>query len=163
MSPRVYVRKFDWDEARRRHAAGESYAALAREYGVSNSAVQLACKDYLRARDQARASAWQSNGVCPVCGGRASRNRTTGQHRCMRCASVAAATSVRDGELRCGTCREWKPDDDFSRSASDSARRERNGTCRACGTVAKREYRARNRERERAYDRAYRRRRKAAA
>lgn len=37
---RIYERKFDWTDARRRYAAGESMLSLAKEYGVNPSAVQ---------------------------------------------------------------------------------------------------------------------------
>lgn len=36
---RIYERKFDWAEARARYAAGETQAAIAKSYGVNQSAV----------------------------------------------------------------------------------------------------------------------------
>lgn len=36
---RIYARKFDWLEARARHAAGETMAAIAKSYGVNQKAV----------------------------------------------------------------------------------------------------------------------------
>lgn len=37
---RIYVRKFDWAEARARYAAGETLSAIAKSYGVHSRAVQ---------------------------------------------------------------------------------------------------------------------------
>lgn len=159
--PRVYVRKFDHEEARKRYEAGARVADLAREYGVTDSAVSKVVVPERYAKDLRRKSEWQRNGTCPDCGGRASRNHgKIGQHRCISCAAALKATSVREHELRCSRCREWKPDDAFSSNRKEQRRRGRHKFCRRCSTVVKREYRERNRERERAYTREYRRRRR---
>jgi hypothetical protein len=139
----VYVRKFDWDEARRRHAAGETLAEIARDLGVTPNAVRFAVNDRARIRAELRASAWQMLGACPDCGARASRNGTDGQHRCTACAAKLKATSVRDRELQCMRCREWKHDNEFPFSRAEPQRRGRHKQCRPCQTEAKRAYRER--------------------
>jgi hypothetical protein len=58
---------------------------------------------------------------------------------CRRC----RATSVRDTELECGRCREWKPDDGFQRNRQEKMRRGRHRLCRVCSTITRREYRQR--------------------
>lgn len=145
MSPRVYVRKFDWDEARARREAGESYAAIARALGVSATAIRFACDpgEYARAR---RGNAlFQRSGVCVDCGGACSRNCSRPVSRCGRCAALALVTSVRPDALQCVGCREWKPDDAFPSNRAEPHRRNRHGQCRACQTRNKRAYRERTR------------------
>lgn len=160
MSPRVYVRKFDWDEARRRHAAGEPLKWIARDIGVSVAAVWRVVDERHRARMNARASAFQviGTGTCVDCGGGCTRYRV----RCPRCAAIARATTVRETELQCTRCREWKSDDAFPHNRAGSrARRGRHDACRSCQTTIKREYRRKHREKANAYDREYKRRRRA--
>lgn len=167
MTVRVYVHKFDWDDARRRRAAGETYTALACEYGVHINTVRLACNDVERQKSNARVSAYQRSGICRDCGAAGvvplALAHGTRNGRCRPCAAKVAATSVRDDTLWCTSCHEWKPDADFPGSRSEPHRRLRHNSCRPCLTELKRAYRARNREKTRAYDRDYKRRRRAAA
>lgn len=139
-------RRFDWDEARRLRAKGWTYPALADRFEVSKMAVRLACNDGARARNRARNAAYQSSGVCPECGGQATRHYgPLGQRRCKSCAGKARATNVRDGTLRCKTCREWKPDDAFPfNRAGSKAHRGRHDTCRVCSTKLRQAYRERH-------------------
>lgn len=165
MSPRVYVRKFDWDEARARYAAGEPVNTLAAEYGVTRQAVYRVVTPGCIEREAAYSRERQRRGRCNDCGGPMNlMSRSRGSTRCVACAAAARVTSVRDGEIRCFSCHAWKPDDDFPRSASQRhlVRRGRHSFCRACQTIKKREYRHRNSEKQRAYDRAYKARRRAA-
>lgn len=155
------ARTFDYDEARRRHAAGESYASLGREFGVSQQAVTRACDDGVRTRMDRASAEWIRSGRCPDCGRPATRHGLQKQLRCRTCAAHLKTTSVRDSELQCVVCREWKPDDEFPRSVAEPQRRSRHTNCRACCTVQRREYRQRNPEKERAYQRAYKRKRRA--
>ena len=145
-------RRFDHDEARARRAAGETYAALASEYGVSVTAIMRVCNAAYRAAQDARNATWQRAGACPVCGGPATRYRLSGggayQHRCRSCANKEMATSVREDALHCSTCREWKPDECFPRNrAGGMLRRGRHNHCRHCQTTQKRAYRERARKR----------------
>jgi hypothetical protein len=161
---RVYVRKFDWNEARRRRDTGESYSSIARDLGVSVSGVQRACNADLRVRMDEAAQRWKMQGACAVCGGPATRVSLRDTHgRCRDCFNKAQATSVRETELLCFRCKEWKPDEDFPRNKQEGRflRRGRHNYCRSCNTIERREYRERNRERDRAYDRAYRRSRRS--
>lgn len=160
--PRVYIRKFDYDEARARFASGESIRTLANEYGVSWSRVQQVVVPEAGDRAARRAREHNSNGACVDCGARIWRCGNS--VRCRDCAGLLLATSVRPDSLQCRTCREWKPDDDFPHNrAATHARRGRHETCRPCLTIAKRDWRHRNAEKQRAYDREYKRKRRAEA
>lgn len=166
MSPRVYVRRFDWDEARARRAAGESYPSIARALGVSETAIQRVCKPEMNARMAAGVREWQRGGVCSDCGKRCSRNRSRVRaglpQRCSACHGISMQTTIRPDTLRCGTCKEWKPDDAFPGNRTLPARRGRGRHCTACQTKARRDYRHRHAEQERAYARGYKRRRRTA-
>lgn len=145
--PRVYTRKFDWDAARARHAAGESIAALAAEFGVTKQAIRFAVITGELDRQRAYSRAWQTRGRCDDCGGPMNNlSRSNGSRRCLSCAAKARTTSVRAHELLCQSCKKWKPDADFPRSRHKRVvyRRSRHRYCRACCTVARREYRDRN-------------------
>lgn len=106
---RVYVRKFDWDEAARLYRDGLSGAEIAARLGVTHKAVYVALE---RLGVEMRAK---------------------------------VAPSVRESELRCATCREWKPDEAFSLSRTVTpARRGRHRTCSTCATAVRRDYRNRH-------------------
>ncbi len=160
-------RRFDWDDARRRYANGEKIGTIARSVGVSWTAVQRVVVPgrFEQMRDAQRQ--WQKTGVCDNCGGPMNRSsRSSGRSLvCPTCAATARRTTIRETTLLCVGCREWKPDDDFPRNRVEASRRGRHTSCRACQTVQRRERRHRNPEASRAYDRAYkaRRRREAAA
>jgi predicted Zn-ribbon and HTH transcriptional regulator len=157
-------RKFDWDEAARLYETGLTYEEIAEALGVSSSAVWLALNPEARARGDARKWQWQREARCPDCGAQTTRTHIGADSRCKRCAALARATSVRATELRCMTCREWKPDEEFpSNRAATKVRRGRHRQCRICQTVARRDHRARNREADNAYSREYKRRRRRAA
>lgn len=158
---RVYVRKFDHDEARARYANGESVRALALEYGVVYNAVRLVVVPGAREQQAKSYAAWVRKGRCDDCGGPMSQHsRSLGSTRCKECADRVRATSVSDDALRCITCSEWKQDTEFPRNAAGrKLRRGRASQCRSCQTLAKRDYRRRNRDKANAYDREYKRRR----
>jgi len=142
--PRVYVRKFDHEEARRRHAAGETFKQIAETLGVSHGAISYAVTPGAAGRMTARTSSWQKGGICPECGGPCSRNRSVSAHRCMACAAKARITTVRATELYCGDCKSWLPDNSFPRNRSETHRRGRHDVCRSCTTIRKRDYRERH-------------------
>lgn len=138
---RVYVRKFDHEDARRRFAAGESARSLAAEFGVSGSRIYQVVNPEHGERTARSSAEWMRNGRCERCGEPCSRYF----RRCRTCAGVARATSVRDDELQCYSCQEWKPDTAFPKGGPRSAhRRDRHKQCTACQTEAKRDYRLRN-------------------
>jgi hypothetical protein len=158
---REYVRRFDHEEAARRRANGERLTDLAREYGVSKSAVAQAIRNLTpEGREAYREShrAYQRSGVCEVCGGTAtvmSQKPTSpdGRNLCARCRRREERTSVRlddDGNavwVRCTTCREWRVPADFTRGQRYPDLREGgfHNQCRPCNTVLRRSYRQRNR------------------
>lgn len=160
MSPRVYERKFDWNEAKALRNDGWTYAAIAERFSVSRSAIQRVCDEKRKARVAEYGAQWQRNGCCPECGAQATRSNV--QHKCMACRVREMATSVRGDMLRCTTCREWKPDEGFCFDKLLTARRGRHCQCRVCLTVARRKHRERNREADNAYQREYKRRVRAA-
>lgn len=137
------VRTFDYAEAKRLRAAGETYAAIGRRFGVTPEAARLAVRDDVRARALAASAAWQAAGRCPDCGAPATRHSRTWQLRCRDCAVRAQTTSVRETELLCMTCREWKPDAAFARNRTEPQRRGRHDQCTPCNTAAKRAWRQR--------------------
>lgn len=141
---RVYVRKFDHDEARARFAAGETVAEIARSCGVSWQAVNFVVRPAALARHQAYYEGWRK-ATC-ACGAPCQRAVFRGEEpRCVRCAADGRATSVREDELKCSRCQQWKPDDAFlsNRHRSSEIRRHRHGLCRPCQTEVRRDYRNR--------------------
>lgn len=137
-------RKFDWAEAQRLRRQGWTYTRIAERLGVSYQAVRFACD--ARARNMAALLNFerQRQGTCCDCGTQISSNAAKPAKRCWQCASLHRATSVRETTLRCVSCGEWRPDNDFpySRSARP-VWRGRHSVCRACQTIVKRAYRAR--------------------
>ena len=165
MSRRQYERRFDWDEARRLYADGLSIRQIALQVGVTWSAVQRVVEPEAYERAAAYSLSRKGKGVCVDCGGPTHESsKYQGSTRCTQCATALRVTSARDGELLCFGCKQWKPDDDFPMNrGSRVARRDRHSYCRSCQTVARREYRHRNIEKQRAYDRQYTARRRAEA
>jgi hypothetical protein len=143
--PRVRTRKFDWREAQRLRAEGRTYTWIADRFGVSSTAVAYACDEKQRLRAHQTHKEWQSRGVCPDCGGPATRYGVGRQARCQACFNLRQATSVRGEELQCLTCREWKPDTAFPRNRSEKMRRGRHGVCRACQAPMRQQARERRR------------------
>ena len=139
------ARKFDWDEAKRRYEAGETQREIARSVGVSKNSVLFALNSLARARHRKRNAEWQRKALCAVCGGQCSRHggQDPASYRCRDCTNKAKATSVRDAELRCLTCREWKHDLAFPHHRLETARRGRHASCRDCNTALRKAYRER--------------------
>lgn len=162
---RQYERKFDWDEALRLREAGATIKSIAATLGVSETAVFRVVKPGERERFAEYRKNFDRTGQCSDCGGPMNRTAAyNGSTRCVRCSAIARGTTARDGELQCITCREWKPDDSFPHNRVEKhARRGRHHECRACNTASRRAHRERNREADNAYQREYRRRRRAAA
>lgn len=146
MSARVYIRKFDWDEAKRLRERGLTIGQVAIELGVSKNMVWVVTTpgayEKLLERNKERA---RSGGTCVDCGTAISLNYSRRAQRCSECYAYAQTVNVRDKELRCTTCRKWKPDEEFPRNRSAGfTRRGRHKECRACNTIRRREYRNRN-------------------
>lgn len=160
---RVYVRRFDHDEARARYGAGESIRALANEYGVSTSAVRFALFPDEKLRNYEAVKRWQQ-GVCESCGGPAMRlvgskklHNPDGRTLCAACWAKLRRKPLRlraDGVLvyQCSHCEEWKPLDQFAPrvrrrlEAGENPRRNSGATCRACSTAARQAYRERHKQ-----------------
>lgn len=153
---RVYKRKFDHDEARFLHSRGASLRDLAEKYGVSQARINQVVNPEVGRRAEERSSAYRW--ACPECGAPTQGKRK----RCRPCANKLRATSVRAEELQCFRCQQWKPDESYPSNRQEPVRRGRHGLCRVCQTEVKREYRKRNPEKTRAYEREYRRRKRLA-
>jgi hypothetical protein len=153
MMPRVYTTKFPWSEARKLRAKGWTYTDIAKKFGVSPAAVRLACDDYARSINRFRNSVYQKDGTCIDCGGPCSHNSKYPANRCNTCAGKLRRTTVREDELKCTTCKEWKPDAEFPMNRTEPARRNHHTSCRPCGNALRTEHRHRNIEKARAYDR----------
>lgn len=137
---RVYTRRFDHAEARRRYKAGETLTELAREYGVSPEAVRYAVDDRTRRRMVLASMDYQSSGKCEKCGKPCSKapNKVS---RCKSCADDRRVTTVRKATLKCVLCKQWKRDDAFNMDTGQPRRRNRHASCVACDTSAKRAWR----------------------
>ncbi len=137
------IRTFDYDEAARLRSEGLTYSEIGERFGVTDAAIQRAVNPKRRAEMLARTAAFQRSGICPDCGGQASRNGLNLQHRCRSCASKLAATSVMPRSLRCAVCRVFKLDDDFPRHRRRQHRRGRHTVCRACQAAVRQQSRER--------------------
>lgn len=144
-------RKFDHDEARRRRAAGETYVSIARDLGVTPTAVARVCDWRLRAkmdalvamRQRVNGNPYNYRGTCVDCGGRC----RTGSQRCGPCHAehVRKAPPFDErGWLYCNTCETYRPQSEFPLAAREVGRGGRHTQCRACGTKARQAYRERH-------------------
>lgn len=160
---RVYPRKFDHDEAKRLRAENPSlwtYQALADHFGVSDSAIirvvnpEQAARMYKHTLEAARRKRVPCKGGCGRLVWMTTPDRTG---LCQKCLAIEhASVNVRETELRCTRCGEWKPDSEFSKASRAAyARRGLRNNCRACQTEVRREFRARKPEQESATARAY--------
>lgn len=145
---RRYRRAFDHEEAVVLRKQGWSYKQIATRLGVSETAVARVLDPNERARLQRAVEKRARDRREPCKGGcgrlvwmhQPSMNRTG---YCSRCWGTKQATSVRDGELRCSNCHEWKDDTEFPRMRKAIARRGRASECRPCQTLLRQERRMR--------------------
>ena len=133
-------------------AKGLSYAALAEHFGVSQTSVTRVCDPATNARLVAQTKKWTERHRRECLGGCGRRVWMTGKGRsgyCIKCLREKwerERKDVRDGELLCLKCGEWKPDEEFSTrtpSKKRTSRRGRTPWCRACNTEARRAHRRR--------------------
>lgn len=146
---RVYKRKFDHDEARKRWLKGETVADLAREYNVSYAAVARAVDWRVRVRMDATTREYMSNpenlerlnyDVC-ACGNR-KRNIS---EKCRDCYLADRATQINEnGDLWCYDCKNYRPSAEFPFVAASPSRNFKGGQCRGCATKARQSYRERH-------------------
>jgi ribosomal protein S27E len=147
-----YTRKFDRDEALALYEKWGNWAQVARRLGVSYAAMYLAFNEEARKKNEARSKKWQMSGVCPGCGKEGTtkhRHMTTHTYvradaYCRKCAGILRRTSIRDGELKCGVCKEFKPDSEFPTNRIEVRRRYKHTSCKSCGNAARKAYRAKN-------------------
>jgi hypothetical protein len=146
--PRVYQRRFDWDEAKRLYADRVPIAHIAARLGVSDAAIRRIVIPGKKEIMDAHAAAFAAQPVPCIegCGRTATRiTARYGNGRCRECASITLATSVRPDALQCVRCKEWKADDGFPHNRKEQgARRGRHTVCRPCSTSMRREYRERH-------------------
>lgn len=154
-----HERRFDWDEARRRFAAGESACAIARSFGVSRTAITRVVDDgtYERMRQTCLRLA-EKGATCPGCGGRMALTTRYGGGLCRACVAAERMLLPDEcGRIRCSTCKQWLAPGAFSHDPRKPHRYHRGMECRACCAGRKRKRRARmspeERERERARNR----------
>jgi hypothetical protein len=160
---RVYQRTFDHDKARALHEADPlrwTCAELARYFDVNYNSVRRILDPSEDARTRSRAAQWFRDHRVP-CKGECGR-LVYGHHKgrtgyCRSCVGGHLTSSVRESELKCGRCGEWKPDEAFPHRHKAKARRGRHSQCRACATLARQDHRLRNQEASKKYDRAYKR------
>ena len=141
-------RAFDHDAAWERYSNGETIARIAASVGVSVTSVRRAVVPGAK-KTAAAASSARFKASCSVCGGKCTNNYYTRAARnvvtplmCRSCSNRSMCASVRDNELRCSTCQEWKPDFEFPSDRNLPHRRGRHAQCRPCGTKQKRAWRA---------------------
>lgn len=139
-------RRFDWDEARRRRAAGESYASIARSLGVSQTAVARVCDPLVAVELAANTARRQTSGTCQRCGAPCSLN-TSRQERatCRSCWAELRAAVIWAGPgepiaAKCSDCKHWLSPDHFYRSGPPG-RASLTKTCRDCNAARRRAYR----------------------
>lgn len=155
---RTYARAFDHDECKRLRALGWSYPKLAAYFAVSEAGVARVCDAKTRERMDAYTAQYLRDKREPCKGGCGVLVWTHMKNRsgyCPACAAaLIAAPNVRDNELRCTRCGEWKPDEDFYKASGKClARRGRKTACKSCDNAARRGHRRRTADASRAYDR----------
>jgi hypothetical protein len=84
--PRTYKKSFDWERAKALRDIGLPYEQIAAAFGVSISAVWLACHPdaYQRGTERAR-ERQRTGGTCQDCGTTISRNYAHPAKRCRAC------------------------------------------------------------------------------
>jgi hypothetical protein len=151
---RLYERRFDHDEARARHTAGEKILALAIEYGVSETAVSRALDPRRRERDNEATRRWRT-GTCEDCGGPAMRlvgaklkHNPDGRTLCLACRSKDRRTAVLVFDngvvaVKCLTCKDWLAPARFPKGTRYRDLRPGgfHNSCRTCQTALRRAYR----------------------
>ena len=161
---RVYVRRFDHDEARGRYATGaETISDLAREYGVSYNAVRNAVIPGVLEQQKQYQRMWRVT-PCESCGAptskatfRRSRLGWDGRLLCKTCRSQLQRTRLRFDEFGqlaavrcltkdCANGQQWQPPENFPRGTRyrDVRKGGIHDHCRTCQTRMRRNYRNRH-------------------
>lgn len=152
---RVYTSKVDWAEARRLHSTGLSAAEVGRRMGVAHRTVLLAInRSVTGGPDETR---WSGESQCVDCGAKINVSSS----RCVPCNAKLSVKRDDQGRLYCAKCDKWKDPEEFTPNSTPG--RGRAPRCRQCETAARRAWRAANRERDNATNRASKRRRREKA
>lgn len=141
---RLYTRSFDYDACRALYADGWTQQDLAARFGVSAARISQVVNQETGRRAAERHLVWQGSGTCVDCGAQCSRRHKNGKtvERCKACGNEASLTTVRPDTLRCSTCKQWKPDNQFCRDGDASPyHRGRHRTCTRCQTALRKKYR----------------------
>lgn len=139
MSP---PRTFSYERARKLRKRGWTYREIAELFGVSSTAIYRVCNRQGYERMEANARRWLMSGHCAACG---KQGIVRYSKHCRACHVRTRITTVREKTLWCNGCERWLPDKDFpfNRSEKQEHRRFRHSRCRACNTIEKRAWRAR--------------------
>lgn len=163
---RVYHRAFDHEEAKRlREEEGWTYTRIADHFGVSTAGVLRVLNPKYRTYSDRQTNAYhrKRRTACKGGCGKLVWNTTKGRTGyCQQClAARMVAADVREDELRCTRCRQWRPDDEFplakirNGKRKNFGRRHKHCWCRQCVTAVRREFRHAHREQERVTTRQY--------
>lgn len=140
---RAYEHHFDWEEAKRLRAEGVPITWIAQKLGVTDGAIRrIVIPGEMERMAQYSREYAIGQGRCERCGAttnKAAQNR--GSRLCKSCADDKRATTVRETELLCVKCRQWKPDEQFHNSVNFIRRRGRRNTCKACANKMREDYR----------------------
>jgi hypothetical protein len=165
---RVYPRLFDHDEALRLRGEGWTIQMVADHFGVSYRGVQRVTTPGERERMDA-ATMERFEAICDDCGGRCTHNWSNrhGRHDrvvCQPCAAIRTREEAlmarlnEDGDVRCTHCDAYQPMSVFSND-----RGYPRAWCPSCETESRKARRRANRDRENAWQREYKRKRRLAA
>ena len=125
--------KWAHDEGLRLRATGMSIPAIAKLMEVSDSSVRLVCDPAYRESCRESARRRGKSNKCIDCGATIWTATHGGSGlRCQPCAILLRAVTVRESELHCCECGQWKPDSAFSHRAAATARRGRHSVCSTC-------------------------------
>lgn len=145
---RVYKRKFDHDEARRRWLNGETLTALANDYAVTLTAVKRAVDVTTCVRMDLNTKAYydrnggnKSNYDTCSCG----NPKRKGAKQCASCYNATLPQQISpDGLLWCPVCKTHRPTTEFPFDPKVPSRNFRRRYCRSCDTKARQDYRERH-------------------
>lgn len=133
-------RAFDHDEAKRLRATGMTYRAIGELLGVTDQSVRVACNpDVRKYYSDMQKKLRYYHKPCPQCAKPMSRYNAKGL--CRSCWGISKRGPIRPDMLRCSLCRLWLPDEEFSVSRQNVARRERSGECKRCAALRRRDER----------------------
>ena len=136
--------RFDWDEARDLARGGWTTLAIANKLQVSVGAVNRVVYES-QYNNKTATDNYSLGNTCAE--DNCNETITNNAEWCHPHATQRFSKTVRPDTLRCYTCKEWKPDDEFTNDPRRAlSRRGKQGRCRACDTASRRDYRRRTRD-----------------